>query len=224
MDVELRSRSGWLLSFSDLITLLITFFIMVIVTNKTDVTVFQKWSEQQLSAAFEIMQDEFKQKQLEDFELHLLPHGILIRLPADKGFGAKSLQINAQFEQGLERLAPVLMNSPLLNKVTDPKYQRVLNLAAEKGLDWVRVLNIEGHTDHEWINPLSELRNHWFVSAIRAQAVLAKLIELGLPAEQMIVSGYGAYQPIVDVRRPDAKVLNRRIDIVVTASFELRQE
>ena len=48
-----RAKSVWMLSFGDLITLLITFFILMIVLNKGEITHLQKWSEDQLDLTAE---------------------------------------------------------------------------------------------------------------------------------------------------------------------------
>ncbi len=48
----LKARSSWLFSFGDVITLLITFFIMMIVLNKGEITRVQKWTEMQLDLAY----------------------------------------------------------------------------------------------------------------------------------------------------------------------------
>jgi len=45
---EQRAKSYWLFSFGDVITLLITFFILMIVLNKTEITQIQKWTEAEL--------------------------------------------------------------------------------------------------------------------------------------------------------------------------------
>ena len=44
-----RAKSAWLLAFGDVITLLITFFIMTIVLNKGEISKIQKWVDQQVN-------------------------------------------------------------------------------------------------------------------------------------------------------------------------------
>jgi chemotaxis protein MotB len=80
-------------------------------------------------------------------------------------------------------------------------------------------LRIEGHTDSL---PISTLRypSNWELSAARAATVLSHLVEAGVPASRMSVAGFAGERPVGDNSTADGRALNRRVDLVVLRSSE----
>jgi len=88
-------------------------------------------------------------------------------------------------------------------------------------MQWLAEVIVEGHTDNDKVDPLSRLRNNFFLSTLRAQSVMQTLyVQSGLPAELFSVSGYGEWQPIVLNNTEQGKRQNRRVEILLTASFQ----
>jgi chemotaxis protein MotB len=75
-------------------------------------------------------------------------------------------------------------------------------------------VRIEGHTDSF---PISNTRypSNWELSAARASTVLAWLVECGIPSSRLAVAGYGGERPIATNATPEGRALNRRVDIVI---------
>jgi len=71
-------------------------------------------------------------------------------------------------------------------------------------------MTIEGHTDVRGPDRF----NDW-LSNERAERVRAVLIELGMPAEQIDIKGYGRSKPRVPDTSPEAHQQNRRVEFVV---------
>lgn len=76
------------------------------------------------------------------------------------------------------------------------------------------LVRIEGHTDSF---PISNTRypSNWELSAARASTVLARLVERGIPSSRLAVAGYGGERPIATNETPEGRALNRRVDIVI---------
>ncbi len=81
-------------------------------------------------------------------------------------------------------------------------------------------VTVEGHTD-DWPISTPEFPSNWELSTSRATNVIRYLIEeKGLPPEQFSAAGYGEYQPIRPNDSPENRALNRRVDILIRRSVE----
>lgn len=70
-------------------------------------------------------------------------------------------------------------------------------------------VGIEGHTDDQSTAKINNME----LSLNRALAVARFLIQNGLDKNKVCVSGYGPYRPITDNRLPEERQLNRRVEI-----------
>ncbi len=74
---------------------------------------------------------------------------------------------------------------------------------------------VEGHTDDLAIQT-SKLPGNWELSALRATSVVKYLVtEKGLDPSRFSASGYGEYQPLVPNISEANRRINRRVDIVI---------
>lgn len=81
--------------------------------------------------------------------------------------------------------------------------------------DGAYMLRIEGHTDDVPIQT-SRYPSNWELSTARAGAVVAYLIrELHFAPERLSAAGYAEFHPLVPNDSPANRARNRRIDIVV---------
>lgn len=75
-------------------------------------------------------------------------------------------------------------------------------------------IRIEGHTDSIPIKN-DRFSSNWELSTARASSVLEFLIERGISPERLSAAGYGGFQPVADNESAEGRMLNRRVDIVV---------
>ncbi len=74
---------------------------------------------------------------------------------------------------------------------------------------------VEGHTDDLAIKT-TKIPGNWELSALRATAVVKYLVtEKGLDPSRFSASGYGEYQPLVPNISEANRRINRRVDIVI---------
>ena len=81
-------------------------------------------------------------------------------------------------------------------------------------IDWV--IRVDGHTDDV---PVSGTRyaDNWELSQARALSVVRYMSEeLGFPARRLAPTGFGEYRPIAPGTSPEARALNRRIELKLT--------
>jgi OmpA-OmpF porin, OOP family len=69
--------------------------------------------------------------------------------------------------------------------------------------------SVEGHTDSDGDNDLNQT-----LSVGRAEAVMNKLIEMGISADRLTFKGFGESKPITDNSSAEGKANNRRVEFV----------
>ena len=76
-------------------------------------------------------------------------------------------------------------------------------------------LRVEGHSDDQPIHT-AQFHSNWELSTARAMAVLLLLVDhAGFDPEKLSASGYGQYRPVADNSTPEGRRMNRRVDLVV---------
>jgi chemotaxis protein MotB len=226
-EEEHENLERWLITYADLITLLLAFFIMMYTFSKQD---SQKYQE--LTGHLKTI-----------FTGH---SGI-----TGKGNGASGAPVDTQghlamMENGdvkrqLEDEIKGLIGSEEMKKnisvLSDERgiVIRILDKAffdegkadlkerARKALDRilpvVRKINnhirIEGHTDDIPIKT-SEFKSNWELSVRRATEVVRYFVErYDFPPQRISAVGYAEYRPVMSNDTPDNRAMNRRIEIIL---------
>lgn len=79
-------------------------------------------------------------------------------------------------------------------------------------------IRVEGHTDNVPIYN-SEFKSNWELSVIRATNVTEILInEATIPPQMLIPTGYGEYRPAADNSTEQGRSRNRRVDLIILNS------
>ena len=95
-----------------------------------------------------------------------------------------------------------------------PKIQRIAKVLSLNGLD----LRVEGHSDDQPIHT-AQFRSNWELSTARAMAVMTLLVDdSGFDPQKISVAGYGQYRPVSTNATPEGRKMNRRVDLVVVAT------
>jgi len=227
---ENENAERWLLTYADLITLLLAFFIMMYVFSKKDA---QKYDE----VASHL-------KTIFSGGTGLAAKGsVTATSPIDMpSKGASSGEIKRQLESELmdsnrnkpggENISVLSDERGVVIRVLDKAFfdegKAELKDGAKGALDKIAPIiksvdnhvRIEGHTDNVPINT-NEFKSNWELSVRRATEVVRYFVEKrGLPPERISATGYAEYRPIVQNDSPKNKALNRRIEIIVIKSNE----
>lgn len=215
-----RARSTWLLSFADVVTLLITFFIMMLALHHTEISQVQKWTQDRIHQSYIEIQDKFFQQPYEYISVMRDGRGVLLSVSHPQAFERGGYEVSQGLRQELIRLAQDIDDLTLFRMHLLPEYAPVIERAQADGLDWRVEVKIQGHTDNDPIAPGSRLRNNWFLSTMRAQNVMQLLFEhSSLPNHVFLVAGFGEHRPVADNDTEEGKAQNRRVDIHISASF-----
>lgn len=227
---ENENAERWLLTYADLITLLLAFFIMMYVFSKKDA---QKYDE----VASHL-------KTIFSGGTGLAGKGsVTATSPIDMpSKGASSGEIKRQLESELmdsnrnkpggENISVLSDERGVVIRVLDKAFfdegKAELKDGAKGALDKIvpiiksvdNHVRIEGHTDNVPIKT-NEFKSNWELSVRRATEVVRYFVEKrGLPPERISATGYAEYRPIVQNDSPKNKALNRRIEIIVIKSNE----
>jgi len=96
--------------------------------------------------------------------------------------------------------------------------QRISNLLIS--LD-DRKFRIEGHTDSNPTDAEGEYRTNWELSTARATNVLHYLVDFGVKESQFQVAGFADTVPITSNESEEGRAYNRRVDIIVLSEGHL---
>lgn len=215
---EARARRSWLLSFGDMATLLICFFVMMLALNKGEVARVHLWIEDQLEQSRQQLEAAVRQSGLDRVQVSRDAQGILITLDAAEGFASASATPQLALQLQLERLGFELAQLGIFRVAEE--HTDLLADARAQGLDWVASLVVEGHTDSDAVHAATRLRDNWTLSALRAQQVMRVLqLASGLPPAWFALAGYGEFQPVAANTTPEGKARNRRITVRIQAGL-----
>ncbi len=195
----------WLISYSDFLTLLFTFFVALFSLSTIDLWKAEKFTGS-LRKAFKVIDEpipfeedrnraviEDLKKLLNDIsgvEIKSDSKGVIIRLPNSLLFDSGSAFLKRESIEGLRRISDYLRNIP--NKIL-----------------------IEGHTDNIPLSSESIYKSNWELSAARAASVLHFLIQEGLSPDRFTIAGYGEYKPIESNETQEGRAKNRRVELII---------
>ncbi|MCK9275547.1 MAG: OmpA family protein [Syntrophales bacterium] len=212
----------WLTTFNDLVTLLLTFFVLTLSLSKLDEAKMKKMSRSVSDAMGRLEAGSLVDIQIfHPFILPMRRYGI----PVEREKGALAARIN---EKGvmeakvIEEGVRIIMDERVLFKSgkADIEKDFVAGLEElcrelEKSKGEIRV---EGHTDDVPIDTFL-FPSNWELSSARACRIVRFLIdEGGISPERLSVAGYGDSRPHACGHDDSNKFKNRRVEIVVITS------
>jgi len=74
---------------------------------------------------------------------------------------------------------------------------------------------VEGHTDNEPLGSRSRFKSNWELSIARAFSVIKCLTENGVDPQHLSARGYGEYRPRSPNDTPEHRAENRRIEVIL---------
>jgi chemotaxis protein MotB len=212
---EEGGKDRYLITYSDLITLLLGLFIILYAISKIDATKYDKF----ISAVGNVFGNEVKivgmekknasdailpseslknkiSKVIKDndynksIRLEENTRGIVIHILDDVLFPSGSADLTKSSLDVLSKLAEILRNLP-------------------------NDIRIEGHTDDIPISTTA-FPSNWHLSVVRALNTAYFLVNNEqLPADKISIVGYSKYKPISANDTPEGRANNRRVDIVI---------
>ena len=220
---ECKKAPAWLTSFSDLMSLLLTFFILLYSMSTLDITQaikFLSYFQGEKAKTFEKL-SVVKPIRIYTTDLAKKVKKIIQRLLPVYGY-----QIVVTVEYILVRLFNKVLFKPNSFKLT-PEAKKALAELAEiiKGLPGNYRVRIEGHTgSDEPEKPIPGIQDEWDLSIRRATTVAKYLASKGVDPARLEAVGYGSSRPLYTWRNPILQARNRRVEIYIEVAKPKEEE
>jgi chemotaxis protein MotB len=213
----------WLLTYADMITLLLAFFIVLYSVSQVDAHKFDRISEALqgiLKGGPSILRSQqYDSKELgtkQDFlkigSLHVLKNRY------DKQLQVLGRNDEVMTETSERGLIIHIMESAMFDEGKadiKPKALEILELVVNDIKDMPNHIRVEGHTDDLPIHT-GQFPSNWELSTARATNVVRYLIDQhGFPPNRISAIGYSYYRPVAPNNSIENRARNRRVDIVV---------
>jgi len=180
-----RPAPTWMVSYSDLVTQLLTFFIMLFALSSAA-------TEDQLKKIKEKIDNYVKQNQLEKFVSTKITQkeGLVITFSEKYMFDSGKAEIYPEAKEVIKNIASLLIDEP--NRIS-----------------------IEGHTDNTPINTPEFPSNWELSTKRATNVLKYLLEELKFDPRRLTAAGFGEWHPVAPNDTPENKAKNRRVDLIV---------
>ncbi|NLY76963.1 MAG: flagellar motor protein MotB [Tissierellia bacterium] len=215
--------SNWLTTYSDMVTLLLCFFVLLFTFSNLDVQKFKSvlasfqggsgileggnvietpsirdQEELDLEKLRDILEDYADSANLgEEITISINERGLTIRFADRVLFDPGKADLKPDAKEILNDVAEILQRNEFKDKL----------------------IKVEGHADTTPVSPKDGFPTNWELSTTRATNVLRFLVEeKGIEGGRISASGYSYYRPIAPNDTKENKAKNRRVDIVILKS------
>jgi len=197
-----EDQEDWQLSYGDMVTLLLTFFVVIVTMSQVNLTTLEEIGASMrraikgdgpkprysLSELVEDVKRMIEEEGLQgQVDVGITPQGVAINLKGAVLFDLGSTELKPQ-------ALPLLMR--LAGKLKDLPYR----------------ISVEGHTDDLPIHT-HRFPSNWELSAARAARVVRFFIQQGIPKGRLQAVGFADTQPRVPNTSPENRAKNRRVVI-----------
>lgn len=203
----------FLISYADLITLLLVMFIFLYSISKIDDT--------KLAEAFGKSPTEMTTvMRLTPAELRMLDR---VRELVKDNVDPESL-VRSDIRTILIRLNTSDLFAPGNANFIEDADKIILSSIKEEMKEGVKQVMVDGHTDN--VPMKSEyFPSNWELSAARASRVARFIMEsLRFPPDRIVVAGYGEYRPLEPNNTDEHRAMNRRVEIKILKDKEVVKE
>jgi len=207
----------WLITYSDVITIILTLFILIFSLSKFDLGKFEQMKasidkeflkKEVSTTSFEKlgikMETIFKQFNMhQEVNVKASPRGLVINLSSNSLYDKGSAEIKPQMLPVLEKVSQAIQKSGFNNYVVE----------------------VDGHTDDIPINS-TKYETNWELSTNRATNVVKYFIQKGIPPSKLRAAGYADSRPILPnidengIPNEANRAKNRRVEILIQRAGE----
>lgn len=225
---------AYMLTYGDMMTLLVTFFVLLISFSTIAEVKFVKAISSLKGALGVLRQDQ----------------GAMIKRIDTPAFEFKSQQAEMEMEKVIQEVRDVLQKKGLNEQVKFEKYKDRLHFSISSPLlfgtglanlkneaDFVldeigKILalvpfevRVEGHTDPRPLAAGSQFPSNWELSGARASAVVRKFLDNPeLDPSRFMAVGFGPNRPIADNNSAEGMAQNRRVEIFVNLQQDVSKQ
>ena len=221
---EAKAKStAWAVTYADLVTLLLTFFILLLVILND--------AEKHIDRVINLLLDETYQELKENIEssyvsVDRVTKGVKITMASGRLFRSMDDGVQTLVYPLIRQIGGIVRVSKLLNLDEDERFNKLLGAIEKRGGFLNVEIRCEGHTDDLPLPKQARFESNWDLSTSRALNIVKLLSEFSrIPESKFSAMGYGKFRPVipissvgknaVDIRNARAK--NRRVEIYMDA-------
>jgi len=194
--------AGWLTTFADMMTLLMTFFVLLFAMSTIDPVKLEQFGQtlgehqgskkkskkvslsQIKTEVNKLVKDQKLQQQV---KVRMDARGVTLEIASDLAFKIGSADLSPSIKDFLVKLVSTMEKATY-------------------------AIAVEGHTDNVPIRS-TQFPSNWELSASRASAVITYLTSQGIAPDKFRAIGFGDTAPKVDNDTAENRAKNRRVDI-----------
>ena len=208
---------GFLITYSDMITLILVVFVLMYSVSKMDEN---KFAEALSSFQSKRMRIESVNVRLDKREMKMLER---VRALVKDNVDVESIA-----RSDTRTIVHQLPTSDLFapgDAFFRAGAEGLIISTIEKDMkEGVKQVFVDGHTDNVPMKS-AKFPSNWELSAARASKVGRFIIKkMRFPPERMVVTGYGEFRPLVANTTDDARATNRRVEIKILKAMEVAKE
>lgn len=218
IEEEVEEGEAWLLSYSDMMTLIACFFILMMAFANYDPAGFQEKTKE-IAKHFSKGQTKLSTLKLTELKEEIAKHPELKDMT--------KITVN-------DSSVIISLSGSILfpNNEVDLKPSMTVHL--DSMIDIIKTYNsefkivVEGHSDNLPINSNNPYKNHWALAAARASSVAERFQYFGFTNDNIRVVSFGEARPIAPNQDKNGKpiqennLLNRRVVIKVLEPLDKR--
>lgn len=216
-DEARAKRTAWAVTFGDMVTLLLTFFVMLLVILND--------AEKHVDRVINMLLDE-TYRELHD-QLHSAyvsveraTKGVKITMASGQLFRSGDAELRPEVYPLIQQIGMIVKMSRLVRIRKDPELRPFIQ-AVEKKNQFLNIeIRCEGHTDDV---PLpDQLKDKWESNWELSTARALNLVELlsqfaGISEDKFSAMGYGEFRPVDTNDNPKGRANNRRVEVYLDA-------
>lgn len=223
--------SAWLITYGDMMTLLLTFFVLLFTMSETKMDDFDQLVESPRGAigkadipeagtreGLTMLDREGEEKPKAIDELGALVNKEIQDIVSEveefvfKNKLGGQVKVKQDGRGAVITISDVVLFPPGKTDI-NPDSEGILIKVKDMLSQFDYHIKVEGHTDNVPINT-EQFPSNWELSANRASKIIRFFIKGGIPPEQLSAEGFAEYRPIASNDTYDGRAQNRRVEIV----------
>lgn len=209
---------SFLVTYSDLITLILVIFVLLYSISKVDggkfTEVFSSFQEKNI-------QIQHRNVRLDAKEFEMLKH---VRELVKDNVDPESL-VRSDVRTILIRLKSSDLFAPGSADLKEGAEDLIFKSIEKDMKDGVKQIHVDGHTDNVPMKNKGPFPTNWELSSVRASHVARVIIsKANFPPDRMVIAGYGEYRPLKPNSNDDNRALNRRVEIKILKDLKIEEE
>tara|TARA_S200000501_G_scaffold67635_2_gene59128 strand:+ start:9543 stop:10265 length:723 start_codon:yes stop_codon:yes gene_type:complete len=228
MDERRAKATAWALTFADMVTLLLTFFVLLLVILNDAEQHIDMIINKLLDETYEELKGSIGSNQV---SVNRVTKGIKITMRGNL-FKSMSADVNPEVYPLLIEIGEIIRSSKIIGVHSDPNYRYLLDLIDKRGTSLNVEVRCEGHTDDLELPEESIFPSNWELSSARSLNFVRLLSNYSkMPQRIFSAMGYGEFRPIIDINKLkdnyqiiEARAQNRRVEIYLDAFIKNKIE